>query len=93
MTEMAQRTFNGVYINIRVPLVSLSPNERRIWNLLKDSNRGWTEKQIHEKFPEIATVDNRLRDLRKHGWAFTQKSRRDNEQRWYALVPNREEKP
>jgi len=82
---MSQTTLTGGQTRIRAPKTSLSPNERRIWNLLRTSNRGWTEKQIANTFPDMTTVGNRLRELRKKGWTVSVKPRHDGEQLWYAV--------
>jgi hypothetical protein len=66
------------------PLSELTPNEKRIWNLLRTSCRGMTEKEIHDRIPDINTVGNRLRGLRQKGWVKNWKPSGDSPQLWYS---------
>ena len=81
---MSQLTLDGASIPItaREPKSDLSNNQLRIWNFLRGVGPR-TEKEIQNKFPDMTTVGNRLRELRKKGYARSN-PQRDGPQLWEA---------
>ncbi len=67
---MGQITLTGGIIKPREPFSHLTPNERKIWNLLNSMQRGMTHDHIKRVMASsgISTFDNRLRALRAKGW-------------------------
>lgn len=80
------------HVDTKTPFSDLTPNERRIYNLLRSIQAGRTERQIHSRFPDMAQCGNRLRKLRQKGWAHSVKLTRDEEQLWYAIEPEEDHK-
>ena len=92
---MSQTTFTGEQIPIRKkddpaerkPLTS--EVKKKIYNYLRNFYPyGKTEKQIklHPTFHKIATIGNRLREMRQEGWVESKKQY-NGDQTWHAKPP------
>jgi len=70
-----QVTLLGETIKPREPFSHLTPNERKIYNLLNSMQRGMTHDHIKRVMESsgISTFDNRLRSLRQKGWVVSYK--------------------
>lgn len=65
----------------------LSPAKQRIYNFLRNFYPyGKTEKQIklHPAFHDLATIGNKLRDMRQGGWVESKKQYK-GDQTWHAV--------
>lgn len=86
---MDQVTLLGETIKPREPFSHLSPNERKIWNLLNSMGRGMTHDHIRRVMESsgISTFDNRLRDLRQKGWVESYRDQASGLLLFFAVKP------
>ncbi len=89
---MAQKTLLGEEIKPREPFTHLTPNERKIWNLLNSMQRGMTHDHIKRVMGSsgISTFDNRLRALRQKGWVVSKVDGPSGLLLFYAVKPEAE---
>ena len=79
-----QFKLDGGSTKIKAPFSEFHPSEKIVWRFLRTINAGRTEKEIHSRFPNLSTIGNKLRALRKGGWVRSEKQRK-GDQLWYAV--------
>ena len=84
---MSQATLTGGVVSVKVPEASLSPAEKAILRCMRSAGRGLTHDQIRGRMrlSGISTFDNRLRDLRRKGYAESRFNEALQQLLWYPV--------